>query len=305
MPEFSQEWEGCGRFGTTKCNFMRSFRGRRNSRIRQIAMATLDAALLSGLVAKWSYYWGWQGNLKVSTYEIRLAAKSRLPTPLLIAFASDFHAGPTTHPEVFATLADELIDRRPDVLLLGGDFVSYRAESVTTIANALSRCKPPLGTFAVLGNHDLWTDDRQISRQLSASGVEVLVNRNVPLKSPFDVVSICGIDDPWTGQPDSAKTFEAATAVRIFLTHSPDGLLLLGDEKYAVGFAGHTHGGQVALRDGTPIVSAGGPLSRSHSRGRFDVPGNGPMIVSRGVGCSNLPLRINSDPELVMCLLRS
>ena len=284
---------------------MRSFRGRRNSRIRQIAMATLDAALLGGLVSKWSYYWGWHGNLKVTTHEIRLAEETRFPAPLLIAFASDFHAGPTTHPEVFATLADELFDRRPDVLLLGGDFVSYRAESVTTIANALSHCKPPLGTFAVLGNHDLWTDDRLISQQLSASGVEVLVNRNVPLKFPFGVVSICGIDDPWTGQPDSVKTFEAATAVRIFLTHSPDGLLLLGDEKYAVGFAGHTHGGQIALRDGTPIVGAGGPLSRSHSRGRFDVPGNGPMIVSCGVGCSNLPLRINSDPELVMCLLRS
>jgi len=284
---------------------MKSFRGRRNPRIRQIAMATLDAALLGGLVSKWSYYWGWHGKLKVTTHEIRLAGETRLAAPLLIAFASDFHSGPTTHPEVFATLTDELIDRRPDVLLLGGDFVSYRAESVTKIADALSRCKPPLGTFAVLGNHDLWTDDRQISRRLSASGVEVLVNRNVPLKFPFDVVSICGIDDPWTGQPDSAKTFEAAAAIRIFLTHSPDGLLALGDEKYAVGFAGHTHGGQIALRDGTPIVAAGGPLSRSYSRGRFDVPGNGPLIVSRGVGCSNLPLRINSDPELVMCLLRS
>lgn len=268
-------------------------------------MATLDAALLRGLVAKWSYHWGWHGNLKVTTHEIHLAAETRLPGPLLIAFASDLHAGPTTHPEVFTTLVDKLIERRPDVLLLGGDFVSYRAETVTTIANALARCKPPLGKFAVLGNHDLWTDDRQISRQLSDSGVEVLVNRNVPLRFPFDLVSICGIDDPWTGQPDSAKTFEAAAGVRIFLTHSPDGLLLLGDEKYAVGFAGHTHGGQIALRDGTPIFDAGGRLSRSHSRGRFEVPGNGPMIVSRGVGCSNLPLRINSDPELVMCLLRS
>jgi hypothetical protein len=258
---------------------------------------------MGGLVAKWSYHLGWHGKLKVSTYDICLAAETRLAAPLLMAFASDFHAGPTTHPEVFATLTDELIDRRPDVLLLGGDFVSHRAETVTTIVNALSRCKPPLGTFAVLGNHDLWTDDEQISRQLSAAGVEVLANRNAPLKSPFDAVSICGIDDPWTGQPDCAKTFEGAGAVRIFLTHSPDGLLLLGTEKYAVGFAGHTHGGQIALRDGTPIVSAGGPLSRSHSRGRFDVPGNGPLIVSRGVGCSNLPLRINSDPELVMCVL--
>ncbi len=45
-------------------------------------------------------------------------------------------------------------------------------------------------------------------------------------------------------------------------------------------------------------------LSRSHSRGRFELPGTGPLFVSRGIGCSNLPLRINADPELVMLTLK-
>ena len=73
------------------------------------------------------------------------------------------------------------------------------------------------------------------------------------------------MDDPWTGEPDSVKTFDGAKGIRIWLTHSPDGLLLLGDQKYAVAFAGHTHGGQICLRDGTPIVGAGGPrLGRTH-----------------------------------------
>jgi predicted MPP superfamily phosphohydrolase len=156
-----------------------------------------------------------------------------------------------------------------------------------------------------LGNHDLWTDDQLITHKLNAAGVEVLVNRNVSLAFPFDGVSICGIDDPWTGSPDTAKAFKDAKPVRIFLMHSPDGLLLLGGEKYALGLAGHTHGGQIALRDGTPIIDAGGPLSRSHARGRFEVFGNGPLIVSRGIGCSNVPVRINSDPELIICTLRS
>ena len=88
------------------------------------------------------------------------------------------------------------------------------------------------------------------------------------------------------------------------MSHSPDGLLMLGQERFDLGFAGHTHGGQVALPDGTPIGTAGGPLSRAYSRGRFEIDGHGPLIVGRGVGCINLPIRINSDPELVICTLR-
>jgi predicted MPP superfamily phosphohydrolase len=266
-------------------------------------MAALDAALLRGFIARWTYRWGWHGKLQVTTHDIRLRAETPLHAPLSLAFASDFHAGASTHPEVFVSLARELLNHRPDVLLLGGDFVSRTAEYMAPLLDALSQYNPPLGKFAVLGNHDLWADDEAVSRQLNAVGVEVLVNRNMALAPPFDGVSICGIDDPWTGRADSAKTFEGSKAIRIWLTHSPDGLLLLEDQQYAIGFAGHTHGGQICLADGTPIMTAGGPLSRSHSRGRFDIPGNGPLIVSRGVGCSNLPIRINSDPELIICRL--
>ena len=267
-------------------------------------MAAFDAALLGGWVARWSYHLGLHGKFGVTTQEIRVPPEKGLPAPLVVAFASDLHAGPSTHPAVLTTLFDELIAARPDVILLGGDYVSCEARYVDELVDGLSRCKPPLGKFAVLGNHDLWTDDEYISRRLNDAGVELLVNRNVSLPAPFDCVSICGIDDPWTGSADVAKTFASSNPIRIFLTHSPDGLLLLKEEQFDVGFAGHTHGGQIARRDGSSIVSAGGPLSRAYGRGRFEIPGRGPLIVSLGVGCSSIPVRINADPELVICTLR-
>ena len=284
---------------------MRLQRGRHNSHIRQAAIAALDIALLGGLVAKWSYRCGLHGTLQVTTQEIHLSGGKQLPAPLVLAFASDFHAGPTTHPKVFSILIEELIDRRPDVILLGGDFVSRKAEYIDVLTDGLRRCNPPLGKYAVLGNHDLWANDSHITQRLIAAGVAVLVNRNRSLPAPFDTVSICGIDDPWTGSADVATAFKGTKPIRVFLTHSPDGLLLLGNEKFDVGFAGHTHDGQIALRDGTPIIDAGGPLSRTYARGRFEVVDNGPLIVSRGVGCSNVPVRINADPELVICTLYS
>jgi predicted MPP superfamily phosphohydrolase len=267
-------------------------------------MSLIDVGLLRGLVAQWTYWWGWHGDLKITRHEISLTGDHRLPVPLTMAFASDFHAGPTTHPEVFRRLMQELRVCRPDILLLGGDYVSLRSRYLTALTDALKQYSPPFGTFAVLGNHDLWSGDTEIARYLSDLGVEVLINRHVALRAPFDSVSICGFDDPWTGSPDSNRAFQGAGPIRIWLTHSPDGLLFLDGHQYSVGFAGHTHGGQICLRNGTPLVGAGGPLSRSHSRGRFDIAGNGTLIVSRGIGCSNLPVRINSDPELIICRLQ-
>ena len=131
----------------------------------------------------------------------------------------------------------------------------------------------------------------------------MLVNRNTRLPPPYSDISICGIDDPWSGDRDVASAFEAAGPVRILLSHSPDGSLLLGKQTFDVCFAGHTHGGQVTFANQVPIISAGGPLVRTYSRGRFEIPGNLTLIVSRGVGCSTLPIRINSDPELILCTL--
>jgi predicted MPP superfamily phosphohydrolase len=266
-------------------------------------MAAMNASLLGGWVAKWSYRMGLHGRLGVTSHRIRVRQADHLHRPLVVAFASDFHAGPSTHPDMFTKLLDALVAHEPDVLLLGGDYVSYEADCVDVLAETLSRCNPPLGKYAVLGNHDLWSDHERITSPLIAAGVDVLVNRSVTLPDPFNSVSVCGIDDPWTGDADVPGTFKDAGAIRIFLTHSPDALLLLREEYFDVGFAGHTHGGQVALPDGTPIIGAGGPLSRTYARGRFDIPGKGPLIVSTGVGCSNFPIRINADPELVICTL--
>ena len=115
---------------------------------------------------------------------------------------------------------------------------------------------------------------------------------------------ICGIDDPWKGNPDAALTFQHAGRFKLFLTHSPDGLHHVHKEAFDLAFAGHTHGGQVARRDGVPVVQPTGRLSRQYCYGQFSVAGKGHMIVSRGFGCTLIPLRINANPELVICTLR-
>jgi predicted MPP superfamily phosphohydrolase len=282
---------------------MARHRGKHDTPLRRAGESVLDIVLLRGLAARLSYVCGMHGRLGVTRHEITLDASAPLPRPLTIAFASDFHAGPTTDPAIFASMFEEIERQQPDVLLLGGDFVSFKARYLPVLAAGLARCVAPLGKYAVFGNHDLWTDDASMERMLAAAGVEVLVNRNTVLPAPFESVSVCGMDNPWTGAPDAALTFDGAAAVRLLLMHAPDGLLLTGAHRFDVGFAGHTHGGQIARRDGTPLLLPAGPLCRQYYHGRYEVRGNGPLIVSRGIGCSTLPVRINADPELVICTL--
>jgi len=272
--------------------------------IRNAVERVLNAALLGGRVAGLSYRFGGLGRARVTHHAIDLPPSQRLERPLRIGFASDFHAGPTTSPAVFDDLLACVRAEAPDVLLLGGDYVVFDAHNVAALRAFLAAARAPLGTYAVVGNHDVWNGRADIEAALRTAGVDVLVNRNVALPAPFGAVSVCGIDEPWTGEPSAADTFAGAGAVRLYLMHSPDGLFRLDGERFDVGFAGHTHGGQIARRDGAPLFHPSGPCSRDYAYGRFDVPGNGPLIVSCGVGCSGIPLRVNADPELVICTLR-
>src|SRR5207244_4452842 len=132
-------------------------RGKFNDAFRRYSEVALNAALLGGLVAAVTHRLGLQGKLSVTRYQLALPPERRLPRPLRIAFASDFHAGPTTHPAIFHALFKQLEQEQPDLLLLGGDFVSGQAHHAAHLSPGLTACRPPLGKYAVFGNHDLWS----------------------------------------------------------------------------------------------------------------------------------------------------
>ncbi len=105
---------------------------------------------------------------------------------------------------------EELHRQAPDVLLLGGDFVTCRGSQIDGLLQILRGFTPALGQFSVLGNHDRLADEAYIRRQLHAADIPVFMNAAAHLPAPFDSVSVCGIDDPWTGEPDVAKAFKDA-----------------------------------------------------------------------------------------------
>ncbi len=246
---------------------------------------------------------GWRAPLRVREHTVfvpSIGSSHRLR----VAFVSDFHAGPMTDPDLIASACEALKAAAPDVLLLGGDFVEYDARQVDWVAPLLGAVPAPAGRFAVLGNHDWWTDAHRIEGALRAAGIHVLVNRNVRLPEPYEDVWVCGLDDPLVGRPDPSLTLDGASGTRILLMHSPSGLVEVGGEPFDLALCGHTHGGQIALPGGTPIVVPEGALCRRYPRGRFELGDGRTMLVSCGVGCSEVPLRVFADPEILVCDLR-
>jgi uncharacterized protein len=241
---------------------------------------------------------GGRTDVEIRTLEMRVPALAGVPRPLRIAFASDFHASPTTHPLLIENACRRLAELRPDVLLLGGDFVCLHARFIDELSCRLAEVPAPFGKFAVLGNHDLWTDFGHLERRLESAGVQMVTNRNVRLPAPFDRVWLCGLDDHYSGTPDRAAAVAGADGVRVLLMHSPSGLLDVGAERFELALAGHTHGGQVALPGGVPVVVPHGELCRRYPHGVHNVGPDRTMVVSRGVGCSTIPFRLWSPPEI-------
>jgi uncharacterized protein len=228
-----------------------------------------------------------------------------LAAPLTLAFASDLHLGPTTSRRTLDRAFALLSEAQADVLALGGDYVFLEATPAKARElRALVSAVPARVKVAVMGNHDLWTHHGLLEDALREAGAHVLVNDAVRLPAPHGEVALLGLDDPWTGQPDVARALAAAgdARVRIALCHAPEGVPLVSGRGVSLLLAGHTHGGQIALPGPTPVLVPG-PLGRRFLHGHHRA-GDMHVLVSRGVGTTELPVRTFAPPDVLVVRLR-
>lgn len=229
--------------------------------------------------------------------------------PLRIAFMSDLHVGPTTPWRTLEQAASHVRALRPDVLLLGGDYVFLDAtpQKCQRLQGLVAAIDAPV-KLGVWGNHDLWTDHLALQSALASAGVRMLQNECVTLPGPHDDIDIFGLDEPWTGTPDASglppgdrQTIDQQTIDRhcIVLGHSPDAYDFVRHAAPAVLVCGHTHGGQIALPGGRPLVVPGRRgLQWPHGEHTIDTTR---VLVSRGLGGVEIPFRAWSPPD-VLCI---
>lgn len=252
------------------------------------------------------YRHDWPGHLWGLTrrsHHVRVVqtkVEARDVPPLRLAFASDLHIGPTTSPKTLDRAFGLLAEAAPDVLLLGGDYVFLHGtrEKARELRRRVESVKARQ-TFAVLGNHDLWTTHQTLENALSEAGAQLLINTSVRLSGSYNGVAIVGIDDPWTGAPNVARAFEGSeNATLIFvLCHAPEGLPLCAGRSFSLYLCGHTHGGHVATPLGAPVIP--GRIGRSLVAGEHQTQW-GRVVISRGVGGIEVPFRTWAPPDVVL-----
>lgn len=273
-------------------------RGRHYDAVRRTLDVAERALYGAGWAARLAYALGMQGRIQAD----RRAIGASDEPALRVAFVSDLHAGALTDPRVLEAAAAIVAEDAPDLVLLGGDYVCTHEREIDGLARFLAPLRPPLGVVAVLGNHDLWQDDVAIARALTDAGVRVLVNEELRLPAPFAHVVVYGMDEPGTGDP-SAPGPLADGDRRIVLMHSPIGLDLLAPGSFDVAFCGHTHGGQVATPSGRPVVLPHGAGGREIAGGGLFERSGGRLLVSRGVGMSDVPVRVFAPSEVHLCTI--
>ncbi len=210
---------------------------------------------------------------------------------------------------------------KPDLhLLLGDYFATHRYQlarvPIDDCSKAVTALQASLGTYAVCGNHDWWMDRNAqklkkgptaVQVSLEKFGIPVLENKAVRLENggmPFwltgtaSIVAIYKGRGLFEGRDDLPGTLAQVTddAPIIHIAHEPD-LFVDMPERVSLTVSGHTHGGQVRLFGYSPVVpsSYGNRFAYGHvvEEGRH-------LIVSGGLGCSTLPVRFGSPPEIVV-----
>jgi uncharacterized protein len=223
---------------------------------------------------------------------------------------SDVHAGA---PHVDAERVSEVVARAnregADVALLLGDFVDplvrgARPIAPETVARRLAELDAPLGTFAVLGNHDWLHDGERTAEALRAAGITVLEDDAVEMLVRGAPVWIAGLADLHARRPDLDATLAQVPdgEPMILLSHEPD-VFPRVPPRVALTLSGHTHGGQVdvpVLRDRVVPSRFGGRFRVGHV-----VEGGRHLYVTSGIGTSSWPVRLRRPPEIVILRLRA
>lgn len=263
-------------------------------------------------------------QLRIARYDLRLP---RWPAglELTIAALADIHAcRPWMDPERIASIVATTNGLGADLIVLLGDYVAGHRLLLERVADhewaqALSALQAPLGTHAILGNHEWWSDTAvqragtgspAARRALEAVGIPVYENDAVRLDKGGQAFWLAGLGDQLAFMPSRRRrphrpvgvdeldrTLAQVTddAPIILLAHEPD-IATRVPERVALMLSGHTHGGQVRLLGWSPMVPSryGNRFAYGHVRERCD------LVVSGGLGCSIMPVRIGMPPEIVV-----
>ena len=232
---------------------------------------------------------------------------------LTVTVIADLHAGgPDMQLEHIRRIVDRANALKSDVVLMLGDFIASYRFAINKVpdlvwAAELKRLKAPLGSFAILGNHDWWHDLDGVRNALAGVNIPILENDAVMLGPEGQKFWVAGIGDQiaiplghgrFRGVDDLPLTMSRITTDDpvLLMVHEPD-IFPHVPPRVALTLAGHTHGGQIRL----PFIWPHFVPSRYGARYAYGhvVERDRHLIISGGLGTSIIPARLGVPPEIV------
>jgi uncharacterized protein len=240
----------------------------------------------------------------ISIENVKIHLK-RLPDELdgfRLVHLSDIHHSPFTGLEHISRVVEVSNRLQPDMFVLTGDYVSHEPEYIAPVAEVLGRLNAEHGTHACLGNHDHWTDAELVTKEFRQAGINVLINEGIRYAARGAEFWLCGVDDYMVGKTDLKAALAGAEddEFKLLLAHNPQ--IVRPAARYGVDLmlSGHTHGGQVKIRDEEKRILPKRRLTSGLHR-RKDTQ----VYITRGIGTVVLPVRYQCPPEISLIELRS
>ena len=248
---------------------------------------------------------------RVVEYEVELVSpRATAEKELKVVMISDLHLGHINGRRHLSRWVEAINELKPDLLLIAGDVFDDNPAPVARkrLGELLQQLQPPLGKYAIAGNHDIMADFDRASAYLQGNGIEMLVDRSVLIDSLFRLTGRMDRSVEYRhfgGQASGSrlpldellKPYKDEDFPVVLLDHQPTDLDEAARAGIALQLSGHTHKGQMwpfSLVTGAMYECDHGMLRK----------GNTTFIVSLGLGTWGPPVRLGSRSEIVLIRLK-
>lgn len=213
------------------------------------------------------------------------------------------------HNKRFGKNQNKLISKvkssKPDVIVVTGDLVDSTDTDIDVAMEFIDEAVEIAPVYYVTGNHEEMMDDYdELEKSLVNVGVEVLSNEKISLENNGEMLNLVGLNDGSISQSMLDTMRIDKDKYTILLAHRPEEFDLYVKNDIDLVFTGHAHGGQFVIPFVGGVVAPNQGLFPKYTSGVYKKKDTN-MVVSRGIGNSVIPIRINNNPEIIVVTLKS